>query len=81
MALFAVNRSQSEALPLRVELRGPAPTGVLEHSVLADADPDAKNTMDEPGRVTPHPEKGTSIADGVLTATLPPLSWNLIRLG
>jgi alpha-N-arabinofuranosidase len=80
VALFAVNRSQNEALPLRVELRGLTPTAVIEHSVLADADPDAKNTVDEPERVAPRAGEGTTIDAGVLTGTLPPLSWSMIRL-
>jgi alpha-N-arabinofuranosidase len=81
VAVFAVNRSQTEALPLHIELRGLAATQVLEHSVLADADPDAKNTAAEPGRVAPRSVAGGSIEGGTLRATLPPLSWNMIRIG
>jgi alpha-N-arabinofuranosidase len=81
VAIFAVNRGQTEALPLQVEFRGLGLTAVLEHSVLTDADPDAKNTLADPQRVTPQSAKGTEIVDGVLRATLPPLSWNVIRLG
>jgi alpha-N-arabinofuranosidase len=55
-------------------------TTVTEHSALADADPDARNTLDDPGRVAPHPVEGTAVADGTLTAVLEPLSWNVIRL-
>jgi len=81
VTIFAVNRGQTEALPLQVEFRGLGLTAVLEHSVLTDADPDAKNTRADPQRVTPQSAKGTEIVDGVLRATLPPLSWNVIRLG
>jgi alpha-N-arabinofuranosidase len=81
LTIFAVNRSQSEPLALRVELRGLEAGAVLEHSVLTDADADAKNTLAEPERVTPQAVKGTEIVGGVLDATLPPLSWNVIRLG
>ncbi|HZP49847.1 alpha-N-arabinofuranosidase [Actinocrinis sp.] len=81
VTIFAVNRSQSEPLALRVELRGLEASAVLEHSVLTDADADAKNTLAEPERVTPQAAKGSEIVGGVLDATLPPLSWNVIRLG
>jgi alpha-L-arabinofuranosidase len=81
VTIFAVNRSQTEALALRVELRGLDATAVLEHSVLTDSDADAKNTLSDPQRVAPQSAKGAEITDGVLDASLPPLSWNVIRLG
>ncbi|ONK14657.1 alpha-N-arabinofuranosidase [Streptomyces sp. MP131-18] len=80
VTVFAVNRDQTRSLPLEVTLHGLGLTQVAEHSVLADADPDARNTAAEPDRVTPHAATGTALADGVLTAGLEPLSWNVIRL-
>jgi alpha-N-arabinofuranosidase len=55
-------------------------TSVVEHSALADADPDARNTLTGPERVTPHQVSGTTLSDGSLDAVLEPLSWNVIRL-
>ncbi|MFF1642458.1 alpha-N-arabinofuranosidase [Streptomyces sp. NPDC058246] len=81
VTVFAVNRSQSESLPLEVALSRLELTSLIEHSALADADPDAKNTLDAPERVTPHTIDGTTLQDGRLTAVLEPLSWNVIRLG
>ncbi|MCX5038016.1 MULTISPECIES: arabinosylfuranosidase ArfA [Streptomyces] len=80
VTVFAVNRSRTEALPLEVALGGLHLTEVVEHSALADADPDARNTLAEPERVVPHAVDGTALADGRLTAALEPLSWNVIRL-
>jgi alpha-L-arabinofuranosidase len=80
VTVFAVNRSQTEALPLEVALHGLGLSSVAEHSVLADADPDARNTRAEPERVAPHEGKGTRLAEGALRATLEPMSWNVIRL-
>ncbi|WP_327351341.1 arabinosylfuranosidase ArfA [Streptomyces sp. NBC_01304] len=80
VTVFAVNRSQTDALPLQVELPGLELSEVVEHSALADADPDARNTLADPERVAPHEVTGTSLADGTLHATLEPLSWNVIRL-
>lgn len=81
VTVFAVNRSRTDALPLEVTLIGLELTTVTEHSALADADPDARNTLDEPERVVPHPVEGAALTDGTLTAVLEPLSWNVIRLG
>ncbi|MFE9448031.1 alpha-N-arabinofuranosidase [Streptomyces sp. NPDC006739] len=80
VTVFAVNRDRTGALPLEVALNGLDLTAVTEHSALADADPDARNTLDDPERVTPHRVEGTSLEDGRLTAVLEPLSWNVIRL-
>ncbi|MFI7410185.1 alpha-N-arabinofuranosidase [Streptomyces sp. NPDC049627] len=80
VTVFAVNRSRTDALPLEVALHGLDLTQVVEHSALADADPDARNTLDAPERVTPHAVEGTTLTDGGLTAVLEPLSWNVIRL-
>ncbi|MFR9723110.1 alpha-N-arabinofuranosidase [Streptomyces sp. MS19] len=80
VTLFAVNRHQHDALPLEVTLRALGLGEVVEHGVLADADPDARNTLADPDRVTPHAASGTTFTDGVLRATLEPLSWNVIRL-
>ena len=38
---------------LEVELRGASVTGVVEHCVLADEDPEARNTLAEPERAEP----------------------------
>ncbi|NGN63962.1 alpha-N-arabinofuranosidase [Streptomyces sp. A7024] len=81
VTVFAVNRSQSETLPLRVALdAGLALTRIEEHSVLSDADPDARNTLEDPERVTPHPGEGAALGADGLTAELEPLSWTMIRL-
>ncbi|WP_330351352.1 arabinosylfuranosidase ArfA [Streptomyces sp. NBC_00582] len=80
ITVFTVNRSQTDALPLQVDLRGVDAHTVVEHLVLADGDPEATNTADRPDRVTPRPATGTAVTDGVLRAQLEPLSWNMIRL-
>jgi alpha-N-arabinofuranosidase len=47
---------------------------------LSDDDPDATNTADRPDRVAPTRLADVKAADGTVTAVLPPLSWNMIRL-
>ncbi|MFE6222727.1 MULTISPECIES: alpha-N-arabinofuranosidase [unclassified Streptomyces] len=80
VTVFAVNRSQDRPLPLRVALNGMDLGEIVEHTVLADADPEARNTLDEPDRVTPHPGEGAVLAGSALSVTLEPLSWTMIRL-
>ncbi|MGY1456199.1 arabinosylfuranosidase ArfA [Streptomyces sp. SS8] len=80
VTVFAVNRGRHAALPLEAALHGLDLERVAEHSVLADADPEARNTLADPGRVTPHRGEGTELAGGVLRAALEPMSWNMIRL-
>ncbi|MET8470888.1 alpha-N-arabinofuranosidase [Streptomyces sp. NPDC006422] len=80
VTVFAVNRSQSDPLPLEVALNGLNLTRVVEHSTLSDPDPDARNTLTDQERVTPHETTGTTLEDATLKATLEPLSWNVIRL-
>ncbi|EKX61545.1 hypothetical protein PV377_32040 [Streptomyces ipomoeae] len=43
---------------------------MTEHVVPADADQEARNTADQPDRVTPHSVVGTTVTDGVLRAEL-----------
>ncbi|MHC0428948.1 arabinosylfuranosidase ArfA [Streptomyces sp. O3] len=80
VTVFAVNRDQHEPLPLEVALHGLELTEVVEHSALADADPEARNTLARPERVLPHDVPGTALRDGALRTVLEPLSWNVIRL-
>jgi alpha-L-arabinofuranosidase len=78
--IFAVNRSQDEALPLVGDLRGLPGYRVVEHLVLTHDDPGAGNTVAAPDHVQPHADGDAALTDGQLTATLPRLSWNVIRL-
>ncbi|MFB7370158.1 alpha-N-arabinofuranosidase [Streptomyces sp. NPDC056222] len=80
VTLFAVNRDRNQPLPLDVTLHGLELNRVVEHSALADADPEARNTVDEPERVRPHRVDGSALTDGRLHAVLEPMSWNVIRL-
>jgi alpha-L-arabinofuranosidase len=80
LAVFAVNRGQEGSLPLEGDMRGVASYGVIEHLILEHGDPKARNTVDRPNVVVPHTEGDAKLTDGRLTATLPGLSWNVIRL-
>jgi alpha-N-arabinofuranosidase len=80
VSLFAVNRSQTAPMALDVDLRAWPGYQVVEHVALADDDHDAVNTASEPDRVVPRVLDAPAVDGGRLTAQLPALSWNLIRL-
>ncbi|HEX6359338.1 alpha-N-arabinofuranosidase [Actinophytocola sp.] len=80
VTVFAVNRDQHEPLALDVDVRSWANLTVGEHVALFDDDPQATNTVGQPDRVTPTRLSDVKAADGTVTAVLPALSWNMIRL-
>jgi alpha-N-arabinofuranosidase len=80
VTLFAVNRDTARPLSLTADLRGFGALRLSDHSALYDDDRHAANTRDEPERVVPRPVWGTEVDGGRLSAALPPLSWNVLRL-
>ena len=79
LTVFAVNRG-TEPLALEATLHGLGTPTVAEHIVLADDDPEAANTAEQPDRVTPRTAAERGSSDGALHAQLPPRSWNVLRL-
>jgi alpha-L-arabinofuranosidase len=80
LTIFAVNRGQEAALQLEGDLRGVGCYRLVEHLVLEHADSTARNTVERPNEVVPHRRGESELADGRLTATLPRLSWNVLRM-
>jgi alpha-N-arabinofuranosidase len=80
ITLFAVNRDQTDALQLDCDIRSFSGYRVEEHIILEHEDVRASNTMENPNRVFPHNKGNAKLDNGLLAATLPKLSWNVIRL-
>ncbi len=80
-AVFLVNRSQTEAITVTVDVAGLGDVSVLESHTLSDDDVYAKNTLEDPERVTVHANDSVRVGGGELTVTLPPVSWSAIALG
>ncbi len=81
VTVFVVNRDQAESAALEVRLTAfGGSLRVTESWTLADDDLTATNTADHPDRVVPHPLDQVEVTDGVLRATLRPVSWTAIRL-
>jgi alpha-N-arabinofuranosidase len=78
--LFALNRNLGTAMPLEVVASGFGALTVTEAQVLQHADLNAVNTADDPDCVAPQALSGVTIAGERVTATLPAVSWTMIRL-
>jgi alpha-L-arabinofuranosidase len=79
-ALFLVNRSQEEEFRVSVDLTAVGLSTVAEALTLSDSDAHAANTAEERNRVGLKPNGSAEIAGGVLTLTLPPVSWTALSL-
>ncbi len=80
LTILAVNRSQEEPLELDADIGSLTGYEVVEHLVLHHEDRKAKNTDGHPDEVVPSRNGDASAREGRLTASLPKLSWNVIRL-
>jgi alpha-N-arabinofuranosidase len=80
LTVFAVNRSLDSEMNLAVELSNFKDYSVGECITMHHADLNAVNTSENPDEVTPSALDGVSISAGEMSATLPPASWNVIRL-
>jgi alpha-N-arabinofuranosidase len=80
-ALFVVNRSSTETQTVQVDVRDLGVDQVHEALSLWDEDVYAKNTLEDQERVGLRPTPVASLADGVLTLELPPVSWTGVSLG
>ncbi|ROS23206.1 alpha-L-arabinofuranosidase, partial [Rathayibacter sp. PhB127] len=78
-AVFLVNRSTTDALEVTVDVSGLGVTTVAEAVGIFDEDVYAKNTKDDQNRVGLKPVDA-ELADGMLTLTLPPVSWTAVSL-
>lgn len=79
-AVFLVNRSVSDSVEVTVDVSALPGTGLTEALSLADADPYAANTNEDPERVAMTENLSATLADGILTVTLPPVSWTVLAL-
>ncbi|MFB4271753.1 alpha-N-arabinofuranosidase [Nonomuraea sp. GTA35] len=76
--LFAVNRSTDGPLSLEIDARALGGVRIVEATTLTDPDVYARNTADDPTRITPRPNP--DVEPDPLRVLLPPVSWNVIRL-
>jgi alpha-L-arabinofuranosidase len=80
-AVFAVNRSQDAAVTVTADVAALGAVTVLTAETLADDDVTAANTLEQPDRVGLRANSSATAVGGVLTVSLPPVSWTAIELG
>jgi alpha-N-arabinofuranosidase len=80
LTIFAVNRGQEEATLLDVDLRAFPQMVLVDSQCIGGGALDDSNTEAHPEQVVPRRGDGGTIADGHLTAALPPVSWTMLRL-
>ncbi|MRG61160.1 alpha-L-arabinofuranosidase [Agromyces sp. CFH 90414] len=79
-AVFLVNRGRTP-IEVQVDVAQLGVNEITEAVSLFDDDVYAKNTLAEQDRVGLTGLVGATLADGVVTVTLPPVSWSAIALG
>jgi alpha-N-arabinofuranosidase len=79
-AVFLVNRSQSEALPVEVLWQNGAPGSVNALYQLAGTDPKATNTFERPDLIVPRQLSAVPVIDKQITLQLPPLSFTALEV-
>ena len=80
LTLFALNRSLTDELQMRVDAEGFVGLQTIEALTLHNADLSAANTAQAPDRVIPHSPTGVRVDGSAIEVTLEPASWNVIRL-
>ncbi len=80
LTFFVVNRHETEALDLDLALEGFGAGVVIDHQVMVHADVNAVNTSVNPMAVVPAKGVGAAVKAGRLTASLPPLSYQMLRV-
>jgi len=80
ITLFAVNRHASESVELDIALHGFDAPSIIEHKVMTHPDLEAVNSIKTPDEVVPRDGTG-AVADGnTVTLSLPPYSYQMVRL-
>jgi len=80
VTIFAINRDMKEDAELTCDLRAFGKFTSIEHTVMHHDDVKAINTESQPDNVVPSPAVTRPADGGELSAVLPALSWNMIRL-
>ena len=81
LTLFALNRSLTDELPLRLDAMGYDGLALKQAVQLHDTDLHATNSKVQPDRVKPRTLGSVRVHGDRLEATLAPASWNVIELG
>ncbi|MBE6185712.1 MAG: alpha-N-arabinofuranosidase, partial [Bacillus sp. (in: Bacteria)] len=79
LTIFAVNRDLEEALQMECNIRNFDGYQLVEHIVLENENVKQTNAAKK-ANVAPHSNGNAVLENGIITAQIPKLSWNVIRL-
>jgi alpha-N-arabinofuranosidase len=80
LTVFALNRHLGEEIPVELDARGFRGLAVDRATTLRHDNLRSTNTKESPDLVKPEPLMEIDIEDRRILATLPPASWNVVRL-
>jgi alpha-N-arabinofuranosidase len=78
--LFLINRDPDRILDTTVDLAAFGRVSIREAVSIHSDDPTVTNTAEDPDAVTPISLTDIDHKDGKIRASLPPLSWNMVRV-
>ncbi len=78
-AIFIVNRSQTESLPLELHWQDRAPQSISAMYQLAGNDPKAFNSLENPNNIVSVPVQPPTVKDKAVELLLPPLSFTVLE--
>jgi alpha-L-arabinofuranosidase len=79
VVVFAVNRSETDAADVQLNVEGFQSVSLTEHLTLKSEDPMAVNSKEKPDNVVPEPVNGGTISGTTASMAFAPFSWNMIR--
>ena len=79
-SVFLVNRSQTEATTVTIDVRALGGLTSATAQTIADDDIYAANTLTDQNRVSLVPNESIVFADGIMEITLPSVSWTAVSL-
>jgi alpha-N-arabinofuranosidase len=77
-AIFLVNRSLTDELPVEIIWQSQAPNRLGEVHQISSADPKAANTFADPRRIVPVRLSPVPVIEGVARINLPPMSFTVL---
>ena len=80
LTFFAVNRHASEVLGVEIDLQGFGAATIIDHQVMTHVSLEATNTLTSQSNVVPAQGKGANISEGSVQLSLPPHSYQMLRL-
>jgi len=78
LSIFVINRSAETEYPINVDIQGFIGYNFDKHIELCSEDLDAKNSFEDPERIKPVLKSEGTFGNGIYTAHVKPLSWNVL---